>query len=98
MERDLLAGPRQRASDVVIFGGSDTGTAIARVLLDEGTRVRIVEARPERARIVAEELPDARVFNAAATDPETSSSGSASAPPTPRSSRSRPTRRTSTRR
>ena len=46
----------------------DTGVAIARVLLAEGARVRIVEASPERARSVAEELPDARVFNATAMD------------------------------
>ncbi len=64
----IFSQGRARASDVVIFGGSDTGTTIARILLDEGTRVRIVEASPERARVVAEELPDARVFNAAPTD------------------------------
>ena len=54
----IFSQGRARASDVVIFGGSDTGTTIARILLDEGTRVRIVEASPERARVVAEELPE----------------------------------------
>jgi trk system potassium uptake protein TrkA len=65
---EILSQGRARADDVVIFGAGDTGVAIARVLLDEGARVRIVEASPERARDVAEELPGARVFNATAMD------------------------------
>ena len=64
----ILSQGRARADDVVVFGAGDTGVAIARVLLAEGARVRIVEASPERARSVAEELPDARVFNATAMD------------------------------
>ena len=64
----ILSQGRARADDVVIVGAGDTGVAIARVLLAEGARVRIVEASPERARSVAEELPDARVFNATAMD------------------------------
>ena len=46
------------------------GTTIARVLLHRGIRVRFVEGRAERAREVAEELPQARVFHASAFDPE----------------------------
>jgi trk system potassium uptake protein TrkA len=46
------------------------GTTIARVLLDRGIRVRLVDGRPERAREVAAELPDARVFLASAFDRE----------------------------
>ncbi len=56
--------------DIVIFGAGQMGTTIARVLLDRGIRVRFVEGRAERAREVAEELPQARVFHASAFDPE----------------------------
>jgi trk system potassium uptake protein TrkA len=44
------------------------GTTIARVLLDRGLRVRLIEGRAERAREVAEQMPAARVFHAGAFD------------------------------
>jgi trk/ktr system potassium uptake protein len=66
----IFAGGRKRADDVVVFGAGDTGIAIARVLIEQRARVRIVEANEERAQAVAEELSDARVFHAAGTDPE----------------------------
>jgi trk system potassium uptake protein TrkA len=50
--------------DVFIFGAGRMGTSIARVLLERGLDVRIVDAREDRAREVAAELPDARVFHA----------------------------------
>jgi trk system potassium uptake protein TrkA len=46
------------------------GTTIARVLLERGIRVRFVEGRLERAREVAEDMPQARVFQASAFDPD----------------------------
>jgi trk system potassium uptake protein len=46
------------------------GTTIAHVMLDRGIRVRFVEARGQRAREVAEEIPAARVFHASAFDPD----------------------------
>jgi trk system potassium uptake protein len=66
----VVAGTAERVDDVVIFGAGQMGTTIARVLLDRGIRVRFVEGRAERAREVAEEMPDARVFHASAFDPE----------------------------
>ncbi len=66
----ILARGQRRAEDIVIFGAGATGVAVARVLLDEGARVRIVEADADRARVVAEELPGARVFHATGLDPE----------------------------
>lgn len=66
----IFSRGKARAHDVVIFGAGDTGVAIARVLLDEGARVRIVEANAERAREVAEALPEARTFHAASADAE----------------------------
>ena len=47
------------------------GVAIARMLLEQGIRVRIDRGRPRaRAAAVAEELPDARVFHATGIDPD----------------------------
>jgi len=56
--------------DVVLFGAGRVGTAIARVLLDQGINVRILEASREQARRVADALPKARVFNASGFDPD----------------------------
>jgi trk system potassium uptake protein TrkA len=66
----ILAHGERRVDDVVIFGAGQTGVAIAGLLMRQGIRVRLVEADPARARQVAEELPDARVFHATGVDPE----------------------------
>ncbi|MDA0167547.1 Trk system potassium transporter TrkA [Solirubrobacter taibaiensis] len=66
----LISHEQQRVEDIVIFGGGRMGTTIAHVMLDRGIRVRFVEGRAERAREVAEEIPQARVFHASAFDPE----------------------------
>ena len=64
----ILARGEQAVEDVVIFGAGATGLAIARVLLDQHIRVRLVESKEERAREVAEELPEARVYSATGVD------------------------------
>jgi trk system potassium uptake protein TrkA len=66
----IIAGNRKRVDDVVIFGGGRAGTAIARRLIAERIRVRIIEVDPERARHVAKLFPTARVFCAKGLDPE----------------------------
>ena len=66
----VMSDEQERVDDIVIFGAGQMGTTIARVLLDRDIRVRFVEGRAERAREVAEEMPDARVFHASAFDPE----------------------------
>ncbi len=66
----LLAPEGAAVRDVVIYGAGRVGSAIARVLLDQGIRVRMIEASPEKARAVAEALPDARVYNATGVDPD----------------------------
>jgi trk system potassium uptake protein len=66
----LLAREKQRVDDVVIYGGGRTGTAVARLLLDQDIHVRLIEADLERARKVAADLPEARVFHATGIDPE----------------------------
>jgi trk/ktr system potassium uptake protein len=66
----LLAPEEASVRDVVIYGAGRVGTAIARMLLDQGIGVRMIEISRERARQVAEVLPDARVYNATGLDPE----------------------------
>ncbi|MBA3382337.1 MAG: Trk system potassium transporter TrkA [Actinobacteria bacterium] len=66
----LLAPEGAAVRDVVIYGAGRVGSAIARVLLEQGIRVRMIEASPEIARAVAEALPDARVYNATGVDPD----------------------------
>jgi trk system potassium uptake protein TrkA len=63
-----MARGEQTVDDVVIFGGGETGVAIARVLLEQDIRVRIVEPKGDRAREIAELVPDARVFQATGLD------------------------------
>jgi trk system potassium uptake protein TrkA len=65
----ISKGERE-VDDLVVFGGGRMGTTIARVLLDRGLRVRLVEANAERAREVATQLPQVQVFHASAFDPE----------------------------
>jgi trk system potassium uptake protein TrkA len=67
--RLMVSGDRG-LDDVVVVGGGQTGVAIARLLIDQGIKVRVIEAFGPRAREVAEELPEARVFHATGTDPE----------------------------
>jgi trk system potassium uptake protein len=56
--------------DVVIFGAGRVGSAIARVLLDQGIGVRMIEASREQAYRTAEALPKARVYNATGLEPD----------------------------
>ncbi len=64
----LLAPEGGSVRDVVIFGGGRVGSAIARVLLDQGISIRLIESSGETARRIAEALPKARVYNATGTD------------------------------
>jgi trk system potassium uptake protein len=66
----IMARGERAVDDVVIFGAGATGLAIARVLLDQNIRVRLIEPREERAREVAEELHGARVYCATGVDPD----------------------------
>jgi trk system potassium uptake protein TrkA len=66
----LLAPKGARVRDVVIYGGGRVGSAIARVLLEQGIGVRVIEASQEQARRVAESLPEASVYNATGIDVE----------------------------
>ena len=67
---ELIAPGTGKVRDVVIFGAGRAGTAIARLLLEQGIGVRLIEASRERARVVAAELPGARVYHATGFDPD----------------------------
>ena len=56
--------------DVVILGAGNTGVAVARLLIEQGIRVRLIEVDDARAHAVADELADARVFSAGGMDPD----------------------------
>ena len=66
----LLAPEGATVRDVVIYGAGRVGSAIARVLIEQGIGVRLVEASLERARSLAESLPQARVYHATGIDPD----------------------------
>jgi trk system potassium uptake protein TrkA len=60
----------ERVEDVVVFGAGQMGTTIARVLLERGIRLRVVDAERERVKEIAERLPGVRAFHAHAFDPD----------------------------
>jgi trk system potassium uptake protein TrkA len=66
----ILSKKRQRVDDIVIYGAGRIGVTVATLLLEQGLHVRLIEPDPARARVVAENLPRARVFNATGFDPE----------------------------
>jgi trk system potassium uptake protein len=66
----IIAGDRPRLDDVVIFGAGRIGVAVAAHLIRQRISVRLIESDRDRARIVAEKLPDVRVFHATGVDPD----------------------------
>jgi trk system potassium uptake protein TrkA len=66
----LLAPGAGTVEDVILFGGGQVGTAIARMLDTQGIGVRLIEPDKERAREVAEELPGCRVYGTSGIDPD----------------------------
>jgi trk system potassium uptake protein TrkA len=67
---ELLARGKKRLGDVVVFGAGRVGVAIAKMLISQGSRVRLIEASRERATTVADEVPEARVFNTTGLEPD----------------------------
>jgi trk system potassium uptake protein TrkA len=67
---ELIVPGSGKVRDVVVFGAGRAGTAIARLLLEQGIGVRLIEASLERARVVADELTEARVYRATGLDPD----------------------------
>lgn len=56
--------------EVVIIGGSTVGYHVARLLSARGVSARLLEQDPDRARWLAEELPDTMVMETDGTDIE----------------------------
>ncbi|MFB6168995.1 MAG: Trk system potassium transporter TrkA [Haloferacaceae archaeon] len=55
--------------EVVVVGGSEIGYHVASSFAERGIDVRMIEHDPERARQIAEDLPDVVVLESDATDP-----------------------------
>jgi trk system potassium uptake protein len=64
----IIGGAKERVDDVVVFGGDPIAAEIARILVEKGIGLRVVDPDPVRARALADELSNARVYNASATD------------------------------
>lgn len=60
----------ERAEDVVIAGGTEIGYHTARLLEEQSTKPRLIEADEDRARDLAEDLPNSVIMNHDATDTE----------------------------
>jgi len=69
MDLDPDATP-DGADETVIIGGSEIGYHTARLLEERGLESRLIEQNPDRARFLAEELPDTLVMEHDATDAE----------------------------
>ena len=67
---ELIAPGTGTVRDVVVFGAGRAGIAVARLLIEQGIGVRLIEASRDRARYVASELPAARVYHATGFDPD----------------------------
>jgi trk system potassium uptake protein TrkA len=65
-----IAPEQDGPSDVVIVGGGEIGLQTARLLTERGFAPRLVEQDPDRARVLAERLPDTTVLENDATDRE----------------------------
>lgn len=55
-------GGAERIGDVVVFGGGKIGVHLAQRLEEHGLEVKLMERDPERARWLAERLPDSLVL------------------------------------
>jgi len=62
--------PPGTAEEVVIVGGGEIGYQVARLLGERGFRPRLIEQDTDRARYLAEELPETVVMQSDATDLE----------------------------
>ncbi|HZG35013.1 MAG TPA: Trk system potassium transporter TrkA [Gaiellaceae bacterium] len=66
----LISPGARKVQDVVVFGAGRAGTAIARMLVEQGIGVRLIEADEDRARRVARDFQGARVYHATGLDPD----------------------------
>lgn len=65
----LAPSSAQQTQHVMILGGGEIGYQTARMLEQRGLEPRLVEKDPERAQVLAQELPGTLVLQNDATDP-----------------------------
>ncbi|WP_058365884.1 Trk system potassium transporter TrkA [Haloparvum sedimenti] len=58
----------EKSAEVVVIGGSEIGYHVCRLLEERGLSPRLVEQDPDRARKLAEDLPETLVMESDATD------------------------------
>ena len=61
---------KKTARNVMIIGGGGLGTGLAMLLSEAGVKVKLLEKNTERARLLAETLPNVMVLNADGTRQE----------------------------
>ena len=66
----MAPGGPKRVRDVVVYGAGRAGLAIAKMLVGQDIGVKLIEPEAGRARLVAEELPAAHVYQATGLDPD----------------------------
>jgi len=64
----LIGSEHRKVGEVVVYGAGRAGLATARILIEEGISVRIIEASETQARRAADLLPKARVYHATGMD------------------------------
>jgi trk system potassium uptake protein TrkA len=64
----LIGSEHRKVGEVVVYGAGRAGLATARMLIEEGISVRIIEASETHARRAADLLPKARVYHATGMD------------------------------
>jgi trk system potassium uptake protein TrkA len=67
---DVAPDEAALSGEVVIIGGSEIGYHVARMLGERGVSARLIEQDPDRARWLAEQLPETMVMETDATDME----------------------------
>ncbi|MFC6718864.1 Trk system potassium transporter TrkA [Natrialbaceae archaeon GCM10025810] len=67
---DVAITPDTETEEVVIVGGSEIGFQAAREFAEHGFRPRLIERDHDRARFIAEAIPEAMVMESDATDAE----------------------------
>ncbi|MFC4543731.1 Trk system potassium transporter TrkA [Halosolutus amylolyticus] len=67
---DIATAETNGSKEVVIVGASEIGFQVARLFDEQGNRPRLIERDPDRAREVAEKLPNTMVMESDATDAE----------------------------
>jgi len=67
---DIVTTKHVEQKEVVIVGASEIGFQVARLFEEQGNRPRLIEEDHDRARAVAEQLPNTMVMESDATDAE----------------------------